>query len=809
MNYRVQLLGGAAFAVLALAPALAAQAEAATVDAAAASGSAAEAGASSAPSHDPEPNTIKEVIITATKQGATNLQKTPLSVSVVSGDTLVQDNIKDARDLTQEVSSLKFTVNNVSPQIYIRGVGGFIGGEAESDVSMYLDGVYLERLTVVLQTDFNDLDRVEVLEGPQGVTFGRNAVGGAINFISRPAPNTFQFQDTLNVGSYNLFDDAFTVGGPITDKLQGSLSFSHVQHDPYVKNVNPGVGNVDDANRTGVRGQLRWEPTADITNTLRADYLWTHEHWITADTMLVPTTGLNSGSFPDPLQNSIIGDTHYVDMESLPLQIEQAYGVSDEFNWKLNDNWSVKSVTALRTDQSYNNQANITDIVDHATSGAYTVPPAMIGNSFGGPSLSTSTYREYQFSQEFNLLDHYGPLSGVIGYYAFDDHVRMHGYSYAEGGNVKTVNPASGSYTFQNTLQPTLSNAIFTSQTFKITDTISLTAGVRYTWEHKTLNTYNITTTYEPGAVPVYPAPGYVLCCTPGLPSPYIADLNQDQHATTPKLGLEWQVTPTKMLYVSASEGYKTGGFNYSARDTIGASFGPEELWAYEAGAKTDWFDHSLRFNIAGFYYIWHGLQFNSLISQTPSISSTSNADKATETGIEASIIWKPQFVPGLTLGGNTTLLNSDYNNFNNYAPPGGLPAIGHSAKCVVPNGLKCTSYNVDGNKLVNAPDTSVNLNAQEDWEVGNLGHAYARVEYQYTSRTYFDPTNAPIASQAPFSLVNASIGFHPAGSKFDFAIWGKNLTNQQVYEGYSAGSFVETTPGDPLTVGARINYKY
>jgi len=418
------MMSGAAWAVLVLAPAWSANAQTASAS-------------------------VQEVVVTATKTGATNLQKTALSVDVVGGNTLVQDDIKNARDLVNEVSGLKYTVNNVSPQVYIRGIGGYVGAEAEADVSMYIDGVYLARTTIPLQTDFNDLDRVEVLEGPQGVVFGRNAVGGAINFITKAPPNHFEFEDTLNVGNYNLIDEAFRIGGPLLNNLQGSLSVSHVQHDGYVTNVDPAVGGkIDAANRTGVRAKLKWEPTADITDTLTGDYLWTRERFETADEMLLPTTNLNSGSFPDPLQNSILGQPWKVDMAVLPMETEQAYGVTNELNWKINENLTLKSITAFRTDWSLANQGSVTDVVDGPTSGASTVPPAMVGIAWGGGGagslIPTALAREYQVSQEFNLLDTFGPVSGVLGYYNYDDHERFWLHSFSVGGNVKTPDPTAG-----------------------------------------------------------------------------------------------------------------------------------------------------------------------------------------------------------------------------------------------------------------------------------------------------------------------------------------------------------------------------
>ena len=212
MTSKIQMMAGAALAVLAFAPGLSAHA------AAAAASTAAEKGVG-----------LEEVIVTATKTGATNLQKTALSVSVVGGDDLVKSNIRGIKDLTLMVPSLTVTTNNINAQTYIRGVGGFQG--LEGDVSYYFDGVYLARPSIILQGNFNDIERVEVLEGPQGTVFGRNSNGGAINFISKAPSRTFTFENTFQAGNYALLDESFSVSGPLTDKIQARLSVSHLQHD--------------------------------------------------------------------------------------------------------------------------------------------------------------------------------------------------------------------------------------------------------------------------------------------------------------------------------------------------------------------------------------------------------------------------------------------------------------------------------------------------------------------------------------------------------------------------------------------------
>ena len=715
---------------------------------------------------------IGEVVVTATKTGATNLQTTPLSVDVIPDIELFRDNIKNIKDLQQSTPSLKVTTNNPNVQVYIRGVGGFNGGE--SDVSIYLDGVFLSRMPVILQSDFNDLDRVEIIEGPQGTLFGRNSTGGAISFISKAPANTFRFSDTLSVGNYSLIDEAAAVSGPIADNVQASLSISHVQHDGYLHNVDPGVGNPGAANRTAVRGQVRWQPSADVNNTLRADYFYTHERWATNDTFLSPTVGF---TWSDPLLTSINGKLAEVDVNSIPFETELSYGLSDELSWTPNEHFTLKSLAAGRTDDSYLAQDSLTDV---------------------NYSYGSSQYFEYQLSEELNLINNYGPFSGVFGLYYFNEHVRFLGYSYNPGGNAKVPDPAGGNLSSQNTLQPTIAKAAFFEETYHLAPTLGLTVGARYTQEHKTLNTDNSTVVYAPG----YANNGAFTAPALGAVNPFVADLSKDADAFTPKVAVSWQATPNAMLYASATNSYKSGGYNGTARAAAGADFGQEKIWAYEVGAKTDWFDRRLRVNVAAFHYDWTGLQFNASIA--PQVSAVSNASAAALDGLEASVAAKP--LVGLTFTASATALRSDYVDFPQYAFQAGFkPFLLGDPRYNAAAG----TYNASGNQLVNAPNLSINLSAQKDFDFPDGANLFLRAEYVFTSKTYFDPTNVAIASRPAFDLVNASIGYSPPHSHWQMALWGRNLTDTLYINGVGGGAFVTAPVGDPRTFGVRLNYVY
>lgn len=325
-----------------------------------------------------------------------------------------------------------------------------------------------------------------------------------------------------------------------------------------------------------------------------------------------------------------------------------------------------------------------------------------------------------------------------------------------------------------------------------------MTAGVRYTAEHKTLNTLNTSLVYNPGAA----NNGATNPPSNGVVFPFIADLSKDANAVTPKFSVNWQATPDAMVYVSAARGYKSGGYSNTARLVLGAGFGPEYIWSYEAGAKTDWFDHRLRVDVAGFKYDWTGLQFSSTIA--PQVSVISNAGVAALTGFGANVTAKP--TDGLTLTLDATLLSSRYTNFANYALPSGLRQFVGNDKAY---NSTTQIYNATGKQLTNAPPVSVIVTAQKDFELDTGADLYVRGEYIYNARTYFDPSNVAIASRPNYTLLNASIGYSPPHSHWTVALWGKNMADSMYVNGGNYGGSITAPVGDPRTFGVRVNYTY
>ena len=815
---KLHMLAGVGLCVLTFAPALAARAA--------------------------DSNTIGDVVVTATKTGATNLQKTPIAVSVIGGNSLTTNQVVTLRDLPTEVTALKIINNNANTVVYIRGVGGYASNN-EQDVGIYQDGVYLGRTTIALNSNFNDLERVEVVKGPQGTTFGRNSVGGALNFISKQPTDTFQAQDTLDIGNFNLIDEAFHISGPVMDKVQASASVSYTKRDGYLQDVVAGVPPLGGENRFSFRGQVKYEFNNDINNLVRVDYMYTHEDYAVNSTLLLRTddprfiscsgitpatcsnfasSGTASPQYASPLANAAVGNLNYYGAGAPSITAELDYGINDELNWRLNDNLSIKNLVAYRTSE---NRAF------YSTNGT---------EYFAG---ATSTlYNQHQFSEEFNLLHTYGNLKGVAGIFLWTEYENQIGDSIKI--HAPPVNPgANGSESYQDTRFPTQSYAAFINETYQITPDIGLIAGARVTQEHKVLDTYNTSFIWNGGVPagwygynPANPGSrgatsansishnidgsvnnqasvffpfvlGYGNAFTPNGVN-IGPDAVQNATAFTPKLGIQWQATPDAFLYFSATRGFKSGGFNFTARNTFGDSYLPEWITTYEVGAKTDWLDKKLRVDVAVFRNDWTNLQVSQGITLpgllTP-VQQSSNAAAARSTGLDADVTFKPW--DGWTFTSSVTWLpDAVYLNYT------GGQASTYIKNLLIQRGdprenAGFNVYNASGNRLNNAPDVSANFTGQKDFDLGNGNTGFIRGEAAYTGNTYFDISDDPISRRNPFALFNASIGWSSPGGHYQVELWGRNIADKLYFNTISVGSLPIGVVGEPRTFGVKLNYSY
>jgi iron complex outermembrane recepter protein len=697
---------------------------------------------------------LQEIVVTATKTGETQLQKTPLAVSVYSADQLNTSVVNNMKDLVSLTPNLNVSQATASAQIYIRGIGSNnVFNGSDPDVTVQSDGVYIARAFGQF-ADFIDVDRVEVLRGPQGTLYGRNAVGGTINIISRLPTDEFRARVQTTLGDFSLLQTQSYVSGALIKGLaDASLSLNYITHSPYVDNLVAGAPGVGEANRGGLRGQIVLKPSDAVDLITRADFNKGAENFDSSSHLLHPDPRA-------PLASSIVGDYTRAALDWPQVNHEQIWGISQEINARLNEQLSLKSITAYR-----NSWYRLSVDVDGTER-------ALIEGSQADYSS--------QVSQELNLVASLDRFQGVAGLYYFNEH---------ETSLVGSALPAPGP-NIQNAVTPdahSRSEAAFAQGTYHLLDSVGLTAGIRYTKERKELDqTYN-RDSLSSGS----PLPGF----------PFVANTTRDFHALTPKFGVDWQVAPDALVYASATRGFKSGGTNYGASTVAALSFAPEYIWSYEAGVKTDWLERRLRLNLTGFHYSYTNLQVQSLLG--PGVATISNAASAKVNGMELEATAKP--IPELLLTANYALLDAHYSSFSSASVPAALtPFLGGSSR-LNPNG----TFDAAGNRLNAAPRNSASVSGQYNWSIAG-GVSFLRAEYYWQSRAFYDPSNALIMSQGSYGVTNIFMGYDNDESKWGVHLFVKNVADTHYLVAVVANGIEPAgQPAPPRTYGVQFSKSF
>jgi len=570
-----------------------------------------------------ETATLDEVVVTARRREE-RLQDVPVAVTALSAQALENLQAADIGDLEGSVPNLTLHEGDASNAVvYVRGVGQVDSlAFADPGVGIYVDDVYLGRAQGAFLSVY-DVDRIEVLRGPQGTLYGRNTIGGAVKFVSTPLSAEWGGRGEASVGDYGLVEARLGVGGALNadGTLLGKAAVSVSRRDGYADNAFNGL---DDGDKDQVAGRisLEYRPSDDLSFRLNVDGSRDRPQSSRTPARATNVFGLYPDTLGDPFKvNADFGDLNNLD----------TFGAALIADWSLDDVWSFKSVTAWRS-------------MDYDTHLDLDATPLPI---FG-------TYVEedqHQFSQEFQLTYAGERLNAVAGVFYFDEtDVTFSGL----------VGPVISLVTGSINDQHNKSYAAYGQATYDLTDRLKLTGGLRYTYEDKS---FARTQTMYVGATTI---PGRN---DPGLLLTDI-DTGENWDSWSPKLGLDYKVSDDVLAYVSVSRGFKSGGFDGRSNDAAGAApFDPETLWAYEGGVKSQWFDRRLTANAAVFWNDYTDLQLSSFTSDGAGgfAALFTNAAAATIRGAELELVARP--IPPLTLNATIGYLDASYDE---YIGPGG-----------------------------------------------------------------------------------------------------------------------------------------
>jgi iron complex outermembrane receptor protein len=748
---------------------------------------------------------LEEIVVTA-RRTSENLQTVPVAISAFTAESLESKGVDDLVGVARYASNitLNFTapISGASSALvaYIRGIGQpDFAINFEPGVGIYVDGVYYAR-TIGSVVDMMDVERVEILKGPQGTLFGRNTIGGAISITTRAPAREFGGKMDLTVGSFNRRDLRGLIDLPLADNLGASVAFASRNRDGYVHRVPfPGwsnnepsdirydvhygspLGRLPDGNDLGnenrqtLRTKLDWRATEDIDVLLSADFVRVRENSAPATLLSVysDAPGVLAGLYnacaagagdavASPLHaactnvadiGSLSGHTPY-DTRFLTGDHRTTYGnaiagtaidtkgFSGNVGWRLSDLLAVRSISAYRElDSAFGEDADMSPIaIDH--------------HGF--------VMKQRQFTQELQLTAKSDRLDGLLGLYYFRESGGIHDFVRLGAGLLQVDGP--------NTLE-NRSAAAFGQATWRITHPWSATLGVRYTKENKTFNGRQ----HDRNALPLKMGAPLSVYPDPSDPTLYFppGELSQDYSNVSWRAGTEYRFNDDVFAYLSFSEGFKAGGWDtrLTSPEHVVPGFKPETARVYEAGLKAEWLARTLRTNLAVYHTDYRDLQ---LIIQKGISPLTANAGRSRIQGVEAEIQWLP--VPSLLLNLTYGLIDGKYTELDPAANTSGIFLV---------------------TRFANTPRSSVSGAVDYTQNLGGRGSLSWHADYSWRSDVYNDAVNTPLLHQGSFGLVTASLTWtHPDG-KWSVGIGGNNLTN----EDYMVTGFNQ--PGVGYTIGA------
>ncbi|PNP97979.1 TonB-dependent receptor [Sphingobium sp. SA916] len=677
---------------------------------------------------------IQDIVVTAQRRGE-NLQKVPIAVTAFSGEALETRGLTDPQSLEGAVPSLTMSRQATSNFPYLRGIGSQAGaGVDEASVATYIDGFYIAS-NLSNQYGFNNLERIEVLKGPQGTLFGRNATGGVIQLITKEPSQEFKGNFNAGYGNYQTVDfDGYITGG-ITPELAADLAVQyHDQNEGFGRNL---VTGNDVYKQWDYAIRSKWVYSGDST---KLTFFINHEklqsngllNRLTPESLaakgLTEIGRFNFASYKDPWQRSR--------KVYLGFRVEQDLGFAN----------LISSTFYANNNQIY---ASTTD----------TQQSTIVYR----PTDATDSARDKskQFSQEFQLLGNAeSRLQWQMGAYVF---------RFKSDTILSLQDPFRAPNPIVFGSAKTSSFALYGQATYEIVPDVKLTGGFRYSWdEYKTFDSRT------------------------SIPSLGLDIAAPDRKANfgkpTWRLGIDYQMTPDILGYISYNRGVKSGGFSIYAQTAPG--YAPEVLDAYEAGLKTQLFQRAVRFNIAGFYYDYKNLQVQ-VILPGGAASQILNAATARVYGLDADF----EVVPfeNFTISGGFGILDAKYIDFP------GAPVVGA-------DGVR-TIINAGGNRMVNAPKFSGSISATYVVPT-QIGEFRVNGSVSHKGLSWATPGN--ILPFNAYTLLNATIGWTSSDGRFGVDLWGRNLTDK-VYYGFRIESPFGHSQMDapPRTYGVRLKAKF
>jgi iron complex outermembrane recepter protein len=760
------------------------------------------------------PISIEQLTVTARKREE-RLQEIPLAVSAFSGAELDDFDVRRLSDIHSLAPNLAFDATaeaSSAARVYIRGVGN--GDAIASDdpgVGIYLDGVYLARAQAGLFT-LSDIERVEVLRGPQGTLFGKNAVGGAVNVITKkPTLDGFSSTAEVRIGNYDRFDTRLSANIPLVpERAAARVSFATATRDGFQKNKGAGP-DLDDDKLLGVRAQLLAVPSDDFELMLALDGTRENRKPAGYKCKVVNRFGVLQSAQTNPelavgsefqgppsaaifaqqqgtgggaagLNNLISGanpfldacaqddrrDTRSVNSElSFQKEYLDSYGASLTANWNLSDSTSLRSITSLRGQE-----------VDDARDVDAT-PFLFVTLDI----VDAGKEEQSQLSQELQLSGRAlgGKLSYTTGLFWFAEKATDDGFQGLGTGQTFQFPATPGtrfplvdsvaSLQFDRLKVDNYSYAAYGQGTYDLTDRLSFTLGARLTSERKRIERNIVCQGPDLASGSRCPAPQAEL---------FFFDGSTRSKDVSPIGTLKYELSDAAQVYATWSRGFKSGGFNGRANSaSLVDNVDDEKLTSYEVGFKSLFLDNRIRLNGAFFYSVYEDIQLsiprgNPLTNQFETV--VTNAGGAEIKGAELELRAIP--FPGLELSSGLGVTNARYTEFDD------LPSVsGSPLDPMIPD-------NPEDRLLVGTPTYTMNFVASYQFPIGSLGDLRARTDWTHTGRSGTDVVDSRILRKGKHGELDAQLAWMLNDGVTELVVFGSNLLDREyVVNGINLGA--------------------
>jgi len=760
-----------------------------------------------------ESGMLEEVVVTAQKR-TEDLQDTAIAITAISASAMDDLNISNSEDYEAIVPSL--SVRTSPNRLFLRGIGRVTNSlGTEPGVAIYLDQIYTSEIGVLGRANSLTTQQIDILRGPQGTLFGRNATGGAVSVTSKRPTQEFEHEVRATAGNYSEFNWGGASSGPITDTLGYRVYAYGDSHDGYVKNR--GGKDIFDQDQEGWGAQLSWDATDNLN-------VWLS--WATDRTDNV-RSGVNFGGY-------------LITPYRPDLKTQDGFLFSEQYQWDrenpaVRDRYKVDQNDELRT-KDYNNNKYIT----HVTWDLSDVTVKYIGGYFEGdysakngdlgatsnPDVRVvegAAQNSESYSHELQLISATdGPLQWVTGVYYYHQNVEQpYTISSLEADYLQNTipeddlfnpaaiqpnrNPAAPEQYWQNGDLDVDSYAVYADGNYSFNEQWKLTMGIRYSYDEKEGNEaqYVVADPYAaPGAdvlPPIWASLGFPEnCCGLLITDPEVANrkLDDDWDNYSGRIVLDYMHSDDQMVYASISSGYKAGGFRLGSLQE-NPSFDPEEVISYEIGYKATYAD-VLRVNAAAYFYDYQDMQVlvDALNDVNLPVPEIVNADEAEVKGFEVEATWLA--TDALTLMANYSYTDGEYTDFCCAVDTIGDPDGGEQ--------------DLSGNPLTQAPKNKVFTNASYAWNLDSMGELILSGSYSWVDSRQYDVFNTAATQADSYYRVDASLTWFSSSQDIRVILAGKNLTEEETWVSLNRLNEFGAISGyanEPLTYSLEVQYTF